>query len=176
MGPRSTHGVVSTIRHRRRIATTGDARGGRMRMFVCVAAAAILFASPAVAGLCDTVEKGTYLSNVCWLVNTHANNRVFVYERRIVEADEENCTITLVKSQGDENPLKIYFNRANLRDIETRVVDGRNCLYLYGEKLVEETRGYGEHVALCGRKPMKRVEAASINLYTKYCTGMKSEF
>ena len=147
-----------------------------MRTFVCVAAAAILFASPAVAGLCDTVERGTYLSNVCWLVNTHANNRIFVYQRTIVEADEENCTITLARSQDGDNPLKIYFNRVNLRDIEMRVVDGKNCLYLYGEELVEETRGYGEFVTFCGRKSIERVKAATVNLYTKYCTGKESEF
>ena len=141
-----------------------------------MAAAAILLASPAAAGLCDTAERGTYLSNVCWLVNTHANNRLFVYSRSIVEADEENCTITLARSQNDDNPIRIYFNQANLRGIETRVVDGRNCLYLFGEKLVEETRGYGEHVAFCGRKSMERVEVAAINLYTKYCTGRESEF
>ena len=147
-----------------------------MRALVYAAAVAFLFAGSAAAGPCDEAERGTYLSNVCWLVNTHANNRVFVYERSIIEANEENCTITLVRSQGDDNPMKIYFNRANLRDIETRIVDGKNCLYLYGEELVEETRGYGEHVAFCGRKSMERVEAAAVNLYTEYCTGRESEF
>ena len=147
-----------------------------MRILVYAVAVAFLFAGSAAAGPCDEAERGTYLSNVCWLVNTHANNRVFVYERSIIEANEQNCTITLVRSQDDDNPMKIYFNRANLRDIETRIVDGKNCLYLYGEELVEETRGYGEYVAFCGRKAMERVEAAAVNLYTEYCTGRESEF
>ena len=147
-----------------------------MRTLVCAVAVAFLFAEHAAAEPCDEAERGTYLSNVCWLVNTHANNRIFVYKRSIAETDEENCTITLVRSQDDDNPMKIYFNRANLRDIETRVVDGRNCLNLYGEKLVEEARGYGGHVAFCGRKSIERVEAAAVNLYTEYCTGQESEF
>ena len=35
---------------------------------MCVAAVAFLFAGHAVAGPCDEAERGTYLSNVCWLV------------------------------------------------------------------------------------------------------------
>ena len=151
-------------------------QGTRMRTLVCAAAVAFLFAGSAAAGPCDEAERGTYLSNVCCLVNTHANNRVFVYERSIIEADEENCWAILVRSQDDDKPLKIYLNRANLRDIETRIVDGKNCLYLYGEELVEETHGYGEYIAFCGRKAMERVEAAAVNLYTEYCTGKESEF
>ena len=101
---------------------------------------------------------------------------MFARERSIVEADEENCTITVARSQEDDNPVRIHFNRANLLDTKARVVDGRNCLYLYGEKLVEEARGYGGHVAFCGRKSMKRVRAAAVNLYTEYCAGKESEF
>lgn len=147
-----------------------------MRTLVCVAVAAILFAKPVSAELCNAAQVGTYLSNVCWLIETHANGRIYIYERSIVEADEENCTVTLARKNESDDSIIIHFNRANVRDSETRVDDGKNCLYLRGKQLVKEKGGYAGYVKFCGYKSIERVEAAAVNLYTKYCTGWESEF
>ena len=58
-----------------------------------VTATMVLASGTAIAGPCDDAERGTYLSNVCWLIEEFTAKAVT--EHKIVAADEAECTVTL---------------------------------------------------------------------------------
>ena len=124
----------------------------------------------ASASPCDTAQRGTYLSNVCWLVEKFTEGG---YETKIASVDQEACTVEVTKPLwNNDNP--IYFNRADPKDIRIEWSEYFTCWRLIGEGV----HGEGDdEVQLCGKKiEAERVRSAFRNLYTEYCEGNQSEF
>ena len=135
----------------------------------------VLVAGAAVAGPCDQAGRGTYLSNVCWLIEEFTAKAVTEY--KIVAADEAECTVTLdrqvfVWSLFRKQGNVIHFNRASHRTLEE---DRWSSFWtLRGEGV----NGDGfDSVTLGGLKiDWRRIDDAFENLYIKYCRGVESEF
>lgn len=140
-------------------------------MKILAAAATILIAGSAVAGPCKEAERGTYLSNVCFLVETFSNGRA-----EIAAADERECTARLAKPYTGLSGDTIHFNRANLREIEMYHLSARtSCWRAVGAD------GDGPDArpaaAVCGKRiELARLNRAFVNLFAKYCKGKTSEF
>ena len=142
----------------------------------------VVTGSTAEAALCAGAVPGTYLSNVCWLFEEHVDKTT------VVSANEADCTVYAVHKYRDELRLQgepggiivnyrtVHFNRANLSlskiDRHT-VFRGMWCLELRGEDIGGPDKDY---FVFCGERPKKNLKAAADNLYTKYCSGIRSEF
>lgn len=163
-----------------------------MRALLCVASVAILFANPAVAGLCDTAERGTYLSNVCWLVEDFTEQVPHGFRAGIASVDEKACTVTLSEDYGGVAGGIIHFNRADPNSLAVRPVAPRYlCWEMTGEgvsagpnrSVLGDLLSGGDvrenRVTVCGlssRVSEDRVTRAVANLYARYCEGAESEF
>ena len=51
----------------------------------------------AVASPCDEAEKGTYLSNVCWLLDDYSRDAF--PSHRVASVDPDNCTVTTTRNE-----------------------------------------------------------------------------
>lgn len=136
---------------------------------VAVVVAVVLTISPtASASPCDTAQRGTYLSNVCWLV--HDFSRGALLERPIVAVNENECTVDI---KGNH---RIFFARS----------DGNLMVYEFGDYMCWQLTGEGitrtrDHsfntVEICGKPYEKRrIERAMENLFSKYCPVEEPEF
>ena len=159
---------------------------------MCAVAAALLFVGNAAAEPCDEAKRGTYLSNVCWLVEDFTEQVPHGFRAEIASVNEKACTVTLSEDYGGVAGGIIHFNRADPGSLTIRSVAPRYlCWEMTGEGVsagpnrsvfgdllsggdIRENR-----VTVCGlrsRVSEERVDAAVANLYTKYCTGQESEF
>ena len=148
-----------------------------------MAAAAILAAGAAQAGLCDNAERGTYLSNVCWLVEGFS--QPLFYSQKIRAADEATCTIVLEET-GDT----IYFNNGDPETIDLRSVEVMNvlCWTLKGDGVADHDRihfvqknrftvcGINDNEGIVAGRNYLSIQKAFKNLYGKYCEGSRREF
>ena len=152
--------------------------------------------------VCDRAQKGTYLSNVCWLMDvnfveatqkvgleivfspamaritsgaplTDGDLRQLYDLTTIVSVDERMCSVTY-ETMGEENT--IYFNNVNPSVITFEFVeDGADGAYiLRGSGFSED--GRTEVRFLSFSVTMAMVSRAFTNLYSKYCEGKTSEF
>lgn len=166
----------------------------RKLLMTCLLAAAPMTAT---ASPCDTAEKGTYLSNVCFIMEARWRGE----ETVVRNADREGCTVETETTIPDPSGLfgmqlalmkthkdferregvvhvmqKFYFNRVNLRSVLFSTQDnmpGYTCWELPGN-------GVGGHgvdvVSGCTRATHDRVKKAFENLYALHCEGVRSEF
>ena len=144
---------------------------------------------------CARAKRGTYLSNICWLVENFSA-RVHNYE--VLFANQQACTVDIgpkkrdfSKKGGnvhdraadfaigfalafDRKGETIYLNRANLREIRFETGQGMTCWSLSGK----DVNGEGlDYINLCGLEiGHDRLNNAFSNLFAKYCTGVDSEF
>lgn len=142
---------------------------------VVVAATMVLVAGTAVAGPCDQAERGTYLSNVCWLIEEFSHDTAFA--PTVVSVNEEECSVTVDQDYLGFADDIVYFNRGNPKSLDIKITDGRFvCWHLRGEGVTGE--GFRSNVAsVCGHMiEFERIRNAFTNLYTKYCEGVGSEF
>ena len=144
---------------------------------------------------CSEARRGTYLSNVCWLVEKFSSG---LHNYEVLVADEQACTVDiepktpdLLKTEKaidnlpaalilglsralDRKGKTIYLNKANLREIRFETEQGMTCWSLSGEGVNGEGLDY---VSLCGREVAHdRLNNAFSNLFAKYCAGTDSEF
>lgn len=139
-------------------------------MRILTAVATVMIAGSAAAGPCETAERGTYLSNVCWLVEKFSEKGL---PARIASADERTCTVRLSKRLGPYGDT-IYFNRADPKDVKIEWTKYVTCWHMLGEGVNGEGN---DKITLCGaRVETKRVVRAFTNLYRRHCQGKKSEF
>lgn len=140
---------------------------------------AVFFGLTAACGManalpCDNTERGTYVSNVCFLVDEF-NIKGLAF--KIALADEESCTVTLTEplwNMFGTYGATIYFNRANSNELKIESDKHVTCWHLAGEGINGE--GF-DKVSLCGSTiEASRLENAFSNLYDKYCEGHMSEF
>ena len=148
--------------------------------------------TPALAGVCDGVKKGTYESNVCWLVEEFTKQVPHGFHAEIASFDEEACTVTLGNDYGGVADGMIHFNRADPTTLTVRPVAPRFlCWEMTGEGVSDgpNRSAFGDllsggdirenRVTVCGlenRVSKSSVERAMMNLYHKYCTGVENEF
>ena len=141
-----------------------------------MAALVLLLISPSLfAAPCDTAQRGTYLSNVCWLIDRMTDGR-----ETITSFNESNCTVStngtrpFVFGVSQKVSRGIFFSRSNgqyLARLEPRYVwvgsqqvergtTGRICWTLYGKGITQlSTQLDGSEAAsylneLTGQKPM----------------------
>lgn len=137
---------------------------------IAVSLVALSISGTAAASPCDTAQRGTHLSNVCWLVEKFTKG---FWDTKISSVDQGSCTVKLTEplwGRGDT----IYFNRADPKDIRIEWSKHFICWFLFGEDVHGEDR---DVVKLCGRPiEAERVRGALRNLYTEYCEGNQSEF
>lgn len=129
------------------------------------------------AGPCDEAERGTYLSNVCFLVEEFS--RPLFYRQHIRSADEATCTIVL-----EENGDTIHFNNGDPDQIKFMPQFEMNavCWTLRGDGVADRDQLYfvqKDSFTVCG--PEEGIDVSSLrkafaNLYGKYCDGRKREF
>ena len=135
----------------------------------------ILVSGTATAGPCDEAERGTYLSNVCFLVEDFTAQNV-LWPIEIASFDKENCTVTLTEPYLGLAGDTVYFNRAERR--RTRVYHfsaDATCWHLVGEGVSGEGKG-SDTATVCSRRfSLDRLERALGNLYAKYCRGRGEE-
>ena len=168
-------------------------------MKILAATAAVLIAGSAVAGPCDKAERGTYLSNVCWLFDDFQG-----WKANLLAADRSKCTVLMeeewrkrvpkvVKPHPDDpahwrferrkTKFTIFFNRANIRASKVtsqNLGPGKwlTCLVLKGEGVTDHPRyaWMRNNFKICGSREHARVKRAVNNLFGRYCSGKKSEF
>ena len=150
-----------------------------MRIIVgVVAATAVLVAGTAVAGPCDDAGRGTYQSNVCFLLEEFTERNV-LWPIEIASFNKEDCTVTLTEPYLGLAGDTVYFNRAERR--RTRVYHfstNATCWHLAGEGVSGEDKG-SDTATVCSRRfSLDRLDRALENLYAKYCRGQgeDSEF
>ena len=136
-----------------------------------VTSAAVLVAGTAAAGPCDDAERGTYQSNVCFLLEEFtARNVLFPIE--VASFNKADCTVTLTEPYLGLAGDTVYFDRAERR--RTRVYHfsaNATCWHLAGEGVSGEGKG-SDTATVCSRRfSLDRLERALGNLYTKYCQG-----
>lgn len=155
-------------------------RGGRYGLTVATVVV-LLLAGSATAGPCRDAERGTYLSNVCWLFEDFSRDAF--PSRRVVDADPKNCTVDL---NGGE---VVHLGRAN-GNLQIGIDGTAMCWTIYGERglsvypnrlpELEKVLGKVVHsweVRVCGRPmPPSRIRAAMRNLFTRYCPIRGQEF
>ena len=140
-------------------------------MKILVAVTGLLIAGTAVAGPCKEAERGTYLSNVCFLVET------FSIRTEIAKADEDQCTATLTKPHSGLAGKTIHFDRVDLRQAEMYHISPRVTCWRLRGKGVSGTGPGSDVAAICGgRMDLFRLRTAFRNLYLKYCKSKTSEF
>lgn len=134
----------------------------------------------ASASPCDTAQRGTYLSNVCWLVHDFTvGGRI---SRPIVAVNEEKCSVDIFGNH------QIFFKQS---DGNFRVYEqgGEMCWELYGRDIATFPKPFSasvtiigeavlfDAVTVCGRPIEKsRIERAITNLFNKFCSIEKPEF
>ena len=162
---------------------------------MCVAAVAFLFAGHAVAGPCDEAERGTYLSNVCWLVEEFSEQTPTFLQPEIASVDETECTVTLTEPYLGTAGGMIRFNRGDPKSLSVEQIGTKwLCWHLNGEGVSEGPltelpqnlavmamslaqnagKRREDRVTVCGslnRVDGFRVIRAVSNLYAKHCTG-----
>ena len=135
-------------------------------------------AGSALASPCTEAERGTYLSNVCWLFNEFPGE-----SGKVLAANETDCTASIQYQHlatTDSEQYVLHFNRVDLK--ASRVV--RNSDYPELSKKFSCWQIKGENVAgnntyrvlVCGFPSVVRLEAAIDNLFEKYCEGTDLEF
>ena len=148
-----------------------------MRAFAgaVVAATMVLASGTASAGPCDDAERGTYLSNVCWLIEEFSGG-VWLAPK-IVSVNERKCTVTVNKDYHGFAGDTVYFNRANPNDLELQRTSSRHiCWNLRGDGVSGKGPGSGL-ASVCGLTiAHHRIYDAFDNLYAKFCRGEESEF
>lgn len=175
-----------------------------MRTIALGAALAVGFVgtSSAFAGPCDTARNGTYLSNVCWLVEDYSRHAPSFFQARIASADRKACTVTLTGFYAGTAGGVIHFDRANLRSLKFPSMGNVSCWEMIGRGVSEGPYTSFPHsfppavaiaiqtmrvrsgvrpenrVAVCGRNTPSsfRVRRAFENLYSRYCRKQTSEF
>ena len=144
-------------------------------------AAAVLAATMAAgsvhASSCVDAERGTYLSNVCFLVEEFTHRKLF--SALIASVNEVDCTVTLAEPYLGLAGNTIYFNRAERRLTQIYHHDHRTtCWRLEGEGVSGEGT-LSNVAAVCGnRTGIRRLRRAFANLHDEYCParGKESEF
>ena len=157
---------------------------------------------PAAASPCDTARTGTYLSNVCWLVEDYSRHAPSFFQARIASMDRKACTVTLTGYYAGTAGGKIHFNRAVLRRLKFKVTGRLSCWELSGlgvskgphtdmpadfppfvalaiQTMRSRVAGSPENrVTVCGRNTPSsfRVRRAFENLYSRYCRKQALEF
>ena len=125
--------------------------------------------------MCDTANKGTYLSNVCWLIEDFTRG---VRLHEVVSANQDECTATTEFGQT------IYFKRSD-GNIQFIREGGKLCWKLFGDGVLEydpDAEVFGNlppwpRVEMCGNvMEISRIERAFNNLFTKYCPVEVEEF
>ena len=130
----------------------------------------------AVASPCDEAEKGTYLSNVCWLLDDYSRDAF--PSHRVASVDPDNCTVTTTRNEV----INFMKSDGNVQII----LDGTAmCWKLFGKGIhiypdISKDDGslwVGRSLKVCGR-PMEqdRINRALNNLFTKYCPIEGQEF
>ena len=143
-----------------------------------VVLAATMASGTALAGPCDDAERGTYLSNVCFLVEEFTEQNI-LFPIEVASFDKANCTMTLTERYIGLAGDTIYFDRAERR--RTKVYHfsaNATCWHLQGEGVSGEGRGSDTATVCSYRFSLNRLQRALDNLYTKYCRGrgQESEF
>ena len=136
-----------------------------------VASAAVLVAATAVAGPCATAERGTYLSNVCFLTEQFTEENV-LSSVTVASFDKNDCTVTFTKPYDGLAGDTIYFDRADRGRTEVfRLNRVSRCWRLLGEAVSGEGKR-SDAAVVCGyRFSLSRLQRALDNLYGKYCQG-----
>ena len=151
-------------------------RQGRYRLMhhlvmsrLAIVIAIVMSASAAAAEtFCDTAKRGTFASNVCWLVDQDPRGR------SIQSADPETCTVVVknAKSSSGTKPsdtTTMRFNESS-GSFDVRQHGHMTCWILYrmdGARLLFGCRP---------RTERRHVTAAIRNLYSKFCTTTKPEY
>ena len=133
--------------------------------------AAASSATTVQGGWCDEAKRGTFLSNVCWLVEEFSENS---FKHEIPSFDEKNCSVRVDRGFGNIWDT-INFDKADVAAIEIHEKENLICWEMPGEGV----RGEGKlaSVRVCGVGiAAHRIENAFNNLFTKFCTGYDSEF
>ena len=143
-----------------------------------VIATGILAAGTATAGPCDEAERGTYLSNVCFLMEDFTQQN-FWGRLEVASFNKTDCTVTLTAPYLGLAGDTVYFDRAERR--RTRVYHfsaDATCWHLEGEGVSGEGKGSDTATVCSTRFSLSRLERALGNLYAKYCQGRgrESEF
>ena len=146
----------------------------------------------AYAGVCDKAMRGTYGSNVCWLVEEFTKQVPHGFHAEVASFDEEACTVTLKDEYGGVAGGVIHFDRADPTTLTVRPVAPRFlCWEMTGEGVSSGPNRsvFGDllsggdirenRVTVCGledRVSKSSVNRAMVNLYDKYCAGAENEF
>ena len=152
-----------------------------LRHATVVLGSVFAIAANAETDLCSTAERGTYLSNVCWLFEDFS--REAFPSARVVGVDAEACTISL---RGNET---VHLRRAN-GNLRIAMDGSAMCWTLIGERGIHtypnhvpetwETLGrvvHSRQVRVCGRPVERsRIRRAMNNLFTRYCPIEGQEF
>ena len=135
----------------------------------------ILVSGMATAGPCDEAERGTYLSNVCFLLEEFTERNI-LWPIKVAAFNKEDCTVTLTEPYLGLAGDTVYFDRAEHR--RTRVYHfspSATCWHLEGEGVSGEGKG-SDTATVCSRRfSLDRLERALGNLYVKYCQGQGEE-
>ena len=140
-----------------------------LKFATVVLGSVLVVAANAEAGPCATAERGTYLSNVCWLIEYFTNGSL-----QIAEANAEDCTLSLSQPKNTD----VDFMKA---DGDLRITfEGRHtmCWTLFGiDGIVRHPSYVGDDLHVCGKRvEPSRIEDAMKNLFTKYCSIEEQEF
>ena len=152
-----------------------------MRRAVTVMAGAILGASlglgTAFAGPCEDAERGTYLSNVCWLIEEYTQ-AAGVNRFLITAADETECTVTLDRGVwigiGRRGGQTIHFARTAPGADRIEGTRHWSSWHLHGNNLDGE--GNDQVYVVGSRFGPHRIQRALDNLFLRYCRERESEF
>ena len=142
---------------------------------VAVIMTGILVSGSVTAGPCDEATRGTYASNVCFLLEEFTARNV-LWPIEIASFDRAACTVTLTEPYLGLAGDTVYFDRAERR--RTRVYHfstAATCWHLVGEGVSGEGKG-ADTATVCSRRfSLSRLERALGNLYAKYCRGRGEE-
>ena len=140
-----------------------------------VALAATMAPGTAFSGPCETAERGTYLSNVCWLIEEFSERYMAL---KVVGIDEAACTVTLDRGVPDGTGRRggntIHFARVAPEGDDVERDGAFTCWSLEGANVTGEGH---DRAVVCGVKVKpSRVSAALDNLLARYCRNRESEF
>ena len=143
------------------------------KLAAAVVVATVVSTGTAAAGPCDGAERGTYLSNVCWLLEEFSSRTLFA--PKVVSVNKPECTATVAEGYIGFSEDTVYFDRGNPENIVIeRTSRTVTCWHLYGEGV---SGGDSKRASVCGKRVKRsRIRDAFRNLYSEYCTGARSEF
>ena len=152
---------------------------------------------------CTGAEQGTFLSNVCWLMETEFDEVTPKVKLFLVEAQAYEMTlrirgqtltakdrkelrhITIIQSINEKNCTVTYSTMKDKNTIRFNRVQPKSIKWEFDQNDVLKYTLRGNDFSADGRRKIvffsdsvtpDRLERALSNLFSKYCKGLRSEF